>query len=209
MYELYYSAGACSMAIHVLLNELGVPFKAHKMDMMKGDLKTPEFLKINPRGQVPVLLDDGKLIRENAAMMIYLLEKHNSPLLPKSGEAQAQTLEWLMFGNATLHPVYSRGFMLMKVDIEKSAKEALMKMTVEQINKLWKEADEKLENSKYIAGNTLSAADILLTVIANWSGNFTGITLGTNVKRLLKEVSALPSYQKALKEEQVEYKAAA
>ncbi|MBY0407817.1 MAG: hypothetical protein K2Q01_08995, partial [Rickettsiales bacterium] len=78
-----------------------------------------------------------------------------------------------------------------------------------QINKLWKEVDEKLAKSKYIAGENLTVADILLTVIANWSGYFPGITLGTNLKRLLKEVSSMPNYQKAMKEEQIEYKAAA
>jgi glutathione S-transferase len=209
MYQLYYSPGACSMAAHVILNEIGAPMEAIKVDLHAGEGQKPEFLKINPRGQVPVLVDNGKVIRECAAIMIYLMETNNSPLLPKTGEARTRALEWLMFANATLHPAYSRGFGLMRVDIDKAAKDTLTKITVEQINKLWKEVDETLEKSKYIAGDSITAADILLTVIANWSGNFTGITFGANVKRLLKEISARPSYQKALKDEQVEYKAAA
>lgn len=209
MYQLYYSPGTCSMAIHVILNELGVPFEAKKIDIMKGEQKTPEFLKLNPRGAVPVLVDDGKVIREGAAIILYLLEKHKSPLMPKDGYAHAQALEWLLFANSTLHPTYGRGFMLMKTELDKGAKETLMKATTDQITKLWKEVDEKLEKSKYVAGDTVTAADILLTVIANWSASFQGITLGSNIKRLFKEITSLPSYQKALKEEQVEYKVAA
>lgn len=209
MYQLYYSPGACSMAIHVILNELGAPYELKKLDMMKGEQKSPEFLKINPRGQVPVLVDDGKVIREGAAIILYLLEKHKSALLPKEGNAHAQALEWLLFANSTLHPVYGRGFMLMKIELDSNAKDTLMKMTIEQINKLWKEVDEKLAKTKYIAGDSITGADILLTVIANWSSYFEGITLGSNVKRLLKEVSSRPTYQKALEQEQVEYKVAA
>ena len=209
MYQLYYSPGACSMAVHVVLNELGVPYELKRIETMKGEQKSPEFLKINPRAQIPVLVDDGKIIREGAAIMLYIMEKHNSALLPKTGYAHAQALEWLMFGNATLHPAYGRGFGLKHAELAKDVKDGMMKNVVENINKLWKEVDEKLANSKYIAGETVTAADILLTVIANWSGNFEGITLGNNVKRLLKEISARPSYQKARQDEQVENKAAA
>ncbi|MBY0408155.1 MAG: glutathione S-transferase, partial [Rickettsiales bacterium] len=116
MYQLYYSPGACSLAIHVTLLELGVPFKANKIDLSKGENRTPEFLKLNPRGSVPVLLDGDQIIREGAAQLLYLLDKHKSPLLPASGPERATALEWLMFANATLHPVYSRGFGLMKAE---------------------------------------------------------------------------------------------
>jgi len=55
MYDLYYSPGVCSMSVHVALNELGVEFTPHKVDLMKGEHKEPEYLKINPRGQVGAL----------------------------------------------------------------------------------------------------------------------------------------------------------
>ena len=83
MYTLYYIPGACSMAIHVLLNELGQEVKLVNVGDPKGGReRPPEFLKINPRGNVPVLSDDGFIVREGAAIILYLLEKHKSPLLP-------------------------------------------------------------------------------------------------------------------------------
>jgi len=210
MYTLYYSPGACSMAPHVLLNELGVKYEAKKVDLMAGEGQKPEFLKINPRGQVPVLVDDGQVIREGAAILIHLMEKHSSPLLPKSGKERATALEWLMFGNASLHPAYGRA-MFLKKNADKAAQEQLFKIVFQQINKLWAEADQRLANNPYLCGKSITAADILVTVIANWGAWFPegSVTLGSNVKRLIKEISSRPSYKKALADEQVEYKAAA
>ena len=208
--KLYYSPGACSMAVHVVLNELNIPFEAKKIDLQAGEGQTPEFLKLNPRGQVPVLIADNQIIREGAAIIIYLLEEYKSILLPRSGRARVTALEWLMFGNATMHPAYSRIFFIMKNVTDATQKDELFKVALEWVNKLWAEVDAHLVKNRFMCGKDFTAADILLTVYANWSSNFPQqVTLGTNVKRMLRDVVARPSYQKALKTEQVEYKAAA
>jgi glutathione S-transferase len=211
MYQLYYAPGACSMAPHVLLNEMNVPFEAKKVDIMTGEGQKPEFLKINPRGQVPVLVDDGLVIREGAAILIHLMEKHNSPLLPKSGKDRTEALEWLCFANASMHPAYGKAFFVWKNIEDKKAQELAFKVAFEQINKLWAEVDARLAKNAYVCGKNITGADILLTVIANWGTYFPpgSVTFGNNVKRLIKEISSRPAYKKALATEQVEYKAAA
>jgi glutathione S-transferase len=207
MYKLYYSPGACSMGIHVALNECNQPVTLEKIDLMSGQGRTPEYLKINPRGQIPVLVDGDQVIREGAAILLHVLEKHNSPLLPKSGKERDTALEWLMFANATLHPAYARVFFLKR---NGTTEGALVDAAIANINSLWTEVDQKLASQPYICGSQATIADILLTVIANWSGNLPKpVTLGANTKRLLKEISSRPAYQKALAAEQVEYKAAA
>lgn len=208
MYTLFYSPGACSMAVHVLLNEIGEQVKLEKVVLAEAQNRTPEFLKINPRGQVPVLADGDRILREGAAIIIYLCEKHNSKLLPASGAARASAIEWLMFCNASLHPAYSRGFFLMKNAKDEAAKEQLLGVVVAQINKLWEEVESRLENNQYLAGNELTAADILLTVIANWSGRFPDIKIGRSTKQLFAKIISRPAYAKALELENVEYKAA-
>lgn len=207
MYTLYYASGACSMAVHVALNECNQPVTLHKIDMSAGDNRTPEFLKLNPRGQIPVLQDGELVIREGAAILIHILEKQKSSLLPSSEPARSEALEWLMFANATLHPAYARCFFLKK---NNTAEGPLMDKAVAMINSLWDEVEQRLSSRKYICGDNMTVADILITVIANWSANIPGtITMGSNTKRLLKEVSSRPAYQKAMESEQVEYKAAA
>ena len=210
-YKLFYSPGACSMAVHICLLECGQSPTLINAGLHDAQ-RNPEFVKSNPRGQVPVLVEDETIIREGAAQMIHLMEKHGSPLLPKSGPERARALEWLCWGNATLHPAYSKAFMMKKAFAgNKDAMDAGVKFACEQIQKYWNEADAHLANNKYLAGDTPTMADILMSVIANWSGYFPEgqIIIGQNVKRVIKEMIARPSYQKALAAEQVEYKAAA
>lgn len=206
-YQLYYKPGACSMAPHVLLNELGVAYEGIEVDAAK--MKSPDFLKLNPRGQVPLLMVDGEPVKEGAAIMTYLLDTHDKDgkLMPKSGLPRAKALEWLAWCNASLHPACSRMFGLSRLDgIDGKSMEELKKVYASQIQSLWDEADARLAKSKYLAGDSVSAADILLSVIANWG---LPVTLGANVKRVIAEISKRPAYRKTLAAEHVEYKAAA
>jgi glutathione S-transferase len=204
MYTLYYSPGACSMAVHVALLECGQTCKLEKVDLQN---RSPEFMKLNPRGTVPVLMDGDQMLREGAAILIHLLDKHQSPLLPQSGTARDEAIEWLMFANATLHPAYARVFFLRKNGMDDGN---LVDAAIAKTNDLWAEVDQRLASQKYICGAQITIADILMTVFANWAGMLPKpVTLGENVKRLLKEISSRPAYQKALAQENVEYKAAA
>jgi glutathione S-transferase len=209
MYTLYYSPGACSMAVHVALNECDQPVKLERVDLRAP--RTPEFLALNPRGQVPVLVDDGFVMREGAAILTYLLEKHKSPLLPASGKERAAALEWLAFCNATLHPAYGRAFFVMRAAPEE-AKQQMLDTAIGQINKLWAEVEDRLGRTAFLAGDQITVADILMTVLANWIGYFpdpAAFKFGPRAKKLFQTVIARPAYKKALEAEKVEYKAAA
>lgn len=209
MYKLYYSPGACSLAVHAILNELGADYETEKVDLKN---KSNDFLKLNPRGAVPVLEVDGKILREGAAIITYLVDTHSSSLLPRQGFERAQALEWLSFANATLHPAYGRAFGLPHAQIDDKAKETIKSSIVTQIQKYWDEIEAHLaKTGSYLAGNQPTAADFLVTVIANWTpGLFgTSVKFGDKTQNLLRSVSARPSYQRALKDEGVEYKAVA
>ena len=208
MYKLYYSPGACSLAPHVVLNEIGKPFEAIKIDLHKGDGRKPEFLKINPRGQVPVLDDDGTIIKEGAAILLHLCEKENSPLLPKSGPTRTEALEWMMWANASLHPAYGKMFWTKRNVKDEAQQKALLNTVFDQIQSYWDEAETRLGQTKYLAGDAMTCADILISVFANW-GNKGAVKLGPNVMRVIREVSARPSFQKAIADEQADYKIAA
>ncbi len=204
MYQLYYSPGACSLAIHTLLIELGQPFEL----INKNDV---DFAAINPLGAVPVLKDGDTLIREGAAIVLYLVEKHGSALLPEAGTPErANALQWLMFANATVHPAYSKLFFIMRALDGDAAQGKAFEAAAQAAGKLWALVDEQLGKTRFVTGEKLGIADILLTVYANWGGYFSvDIPLGENVRRMLSDVSALPSFQKALTTEGVDYKAAA
>ena len=209
MYKLYYMPGACSLAIHAVLKELNQEAELENVRPVSGQARSAAFLQDNPRGQVPTLVDDGFVIREGGAILIYLLDKHNSSLLPKSGKERATALEWLMFANATLHPTYSRIFFALHAIKDKAAQDAIITPTAARINELWAEVDAKLAKTKYICGNEITAADILLAVIANWGIETFPFEIkrGENLKRMLKDVSSRAAFKKALEAEGASYKA--
>lgn len=210
MYTLYYSPGACSLAVHTVLNELNVPFELASASLPERKNRDPEFLKLNPRGQVPVLVEDGNVFLEGGAILIYLLDKHNSPLLPKEADARAKAIEWLLFCNSTLHPAYSRSFFLAKTVKDAALKEELLLISSKAISTLWETVEAQLSREPYLAGKECTVADILLTVIANWSLSFpqAPITLGERVTQHLKKISTRPSFIKAMEREGVTYKVA-
>jgi glutathione S-transferase len=209
MYKLFYSPGACSMAVHVALNETGAKYQLVKAEL-HGAQKDQELLKVNARHQVPVLVDGDQVIREGAAILIHLLEKENSPLLPKADPTRARALEWLCWANSSLHPKYGLGFSVKGVSDDPKIQDAVGAFACKNIQKLWDDAETHLAKNKYLAGDQITMGDILMTVIANWSPKMPKpINLGANVKRVIREVIARPSYQEALSSEQVEYKAAA
>ncbi|MBP7253287.1 MAG: glutathione S-transferase family protein [Alphaproteobacteria bacterium] len=211
MYKLFYSPGACSLAVHVALKECGAPFEAINTSISEGKNKTAEFLKINPRGQVPVLMDGETPIREGGAILTYLLDKEKSPLLPSGGLPRAAALEWLMWCNASLHPAYSRIFWLNRVVQDEAQKKSLLSAARDVINSYWDEAEARLGKQAFLAVEQCTIGDILLTVIADWNGWLPEpIKFGPNVSRVLRAVSQRPAYQKALAAEGISaYKAAA
>lgn len=210
MYKLFYSPGACSMAVHVVLNEAGQSCELINTSLSEGKNRDPEFLKLNPRAQVPVLVEDGKALREGAAQITYLCDKHGLDLLPKSGWERAKALEWLAYANSSLHPAYGRVFWLSRSVKDDAVKKELMDAAVAQLTTMWADIESALANSPYLCGSACTAADILVTVIANWGQWLPSQpVIGPRAKALFAKVIARPAYQKALAAEQVEYKAAA
>ncbi len=205
MYKLYYSPGACSLAVHVVLLELNAKFELENVKAEQGKTK---LLEVNSRGMVPVLKIDNFVLREGAAILLYLLENNQSNLLAKSGLERAKQLEWLAFANASLHPAYGKIFGMMKSLGDQASKNPLYKVAIEQIQKHWNEIEQHLVANEYLVGNKISVADILVTVIANWSGYFGGgINYGERTKAYFSKVISRDAFKKALNDEGVEYKA--
>lgn len=210
MYQLYTMPGACSMAVHAILHEINVPFEVHTMD--RTSIKSEDFLKINPRGNVPVLTDDGFVIREGAAIISWLCDKHGFPHWPQisvgSGHGRAAALQWLAYMNSTLHTAYSKLFWL----LGNNADQSLITTAAQQIQTLWDEINQQLRSTTFLCGEQPSPADFLMAVIANWAPAFNlphQPILGDNVQKALAAITSRDSFQKALLHEKVEYKAAA
>src|SRR5258708_5645078 len=102
MLTLYFAPGASSMAPHIALHEIGAPFEAIPVSFRKDENKRPEFLMINPLGQVPTLLIDGRPLTEVAGILFYLARVFPAArLLPQDAEGQGRVVSWMSFIAAT------------------------------------------------------------------------------------------------------------
>jgi glutathione S-transferase len=111
MLTLYFSPGSSSMAAHIALHEIGVPFEAKPLSFSRKEQRSPEYLALNPEGKVPTLLVDGRPLTEVAAILFFLARRYpQAALLPADDiEAEAQAISWMSFIAATLHPARRLG----------------------------------------------------------------------------------------------------
>lgn len=201
MYTLYSIPGSCSTGITVLLEKLQVEYTSVKRDDVE------DYSAIVPTNQVPALkLPDGQIITEGAAIALYLLEKHNSPMLPENLEERTEFFRWLMFDYATLHPAYGKMFALhYRVEMEADLKQDTLKQLAPHVASLWAILDKELENKRFITGEQPTIVDYLALVYSRWGKAFQDIeiTLGDNVKRMIDEVAKLPEVVAAFEKEGV------
>ena len=199
MYTLYYMPGACSVATQVVLHELGQTVKIIDKN------NVADFTAINPVGTVPVLLDGDKRLTEGAAIMLHLLNKHENAMFPNNSEEQQKAIEDIMFANATMHPAYSTLFFIAQNISDEHAKVAAFKAVEQNINSLWQVVESNLANREQLGSYRLSAADIMLTVYANWGQYFpVEIIVGERAVKMMTTVQAMPSFNKAVQAQLIE-----
>ena len=111
MLTLYFAPGSSSMAVHIALHEIGAPFESKPMSFKKNDMRSAEYLALNPEGKVPMLVVDGQPLTEVAAILFYLAKRYpEAGLLPRDDiEADARALSWMSFAASTLHPARRHG----------------------------------------------------------------------------------------------------
>ena len=110
MIKLYYAPGACSIAPHILLEEIGVPFEAARIDLASGQQDTPEYRAVNPKGRVPALAIDGEIVTEVPALLTYIASlRPEAGLVPPLGTLEyARCFEWLAFLSSSVHVAYAQ-----------------------------------------------------------------------------------------------------
>jgi glutathione S-transferase len=117
MLTFYFAPGSSSMAPHIALQEVGVPYEQRPMSFKNKDLRRSEYLALNPEGKVPTLVVDGRPLTEVAGILYYLAKAFpEAELLPRNDpEAEAQAISWMSFIASTLHPARVRGLDHVKI----------------------------------------------------------------------------------------------
>lgn len=194
MYKLYGRKGAGSVSVQVLLEEAKAPYEAVWVE----DLKAPTFLAVNPNGKVPALqLPGGAFMYESAAMMAYLAEAlPTAKLCPASGTPEkGRFLQWMAFISSGIYETVLRFFYSDRYGEEKSVKAA----AGAELDRLYGVIEAELaKQGPFLCGKDISAADLYLTMLANWyDPSFDALVAKfPKVGALCQTVTSRPSWQK-------------
>jgi glutathione S-transferase len=199
--KLYYAPGACSIGIHVLLEEIGKPYEAIPVNLREGAQYKPDFTSVNPKSKVPTLArDDGSVLTEYPAIA-YWLAKTNpyANLLPDDIDLQARALELTDYAVATLHmQAFARQFRPANFGPE-ADQDATKARGKDMAEKGFALLDKALDGKEYAVG-AFSIADSAIFYVELWSKRV-GIALPANCAAHLGRMMARPAVQRVMQQE--------
>ena len=203
MLALYFSPGACSTASHIGLEEAGAQYEERKTLLMKGEHKTPEYMKINPRGKVPALEVDGRVITENTAILTYIAKRFpDRKLLPDDPVALAQCISTMAWLSNTVHPSFTHYFKPDKYAASEAAQADVKDTGKKTFFENLKEIDALLAGKQWVMGDQFTVADPYALVFYGW-----GVRAELPVKELANYTAwkdrmlARPAVRKVLESE--------
>ena len=197
--KLYYSPGACSLSPHIALLEAGLPYDLVKVDLRAKKLENgDDFLKVNPKGQVPALaLDDGKLITEGPVIVQMIADKAGKGLAPaRDSTERYELLEVLNFITTELHKNLGPQFSPVLADDAK----AFFK---DRAMGKFKYLETRLAGRDYLMGKDFTVADGYLFTMVMWASDRLGFDFSglPNLTAYKARVAARPKVKEALQKE--------
>ena len=210
MMQLHYYPSNASMTPHILLRELGVPFELKYVDRASGAHKSPEYLKLNPNGLIPVLVDGELVLYETAAIVLHLVDTHPAAgLAPALGTAErAHFYKWLVWMTGTMISMMQHYFYSERMVAPGNAAGALEVKAQAQakLNAMYDQLEAQLAShgGPWLLGPRFSALDPLAFMLGRWSRGFarparTLPHMGPYLERML----ARPAVQKVFEVEQL------
>jgi len=201
--ELYTAGTGNGQRAAIAVNECGVDCKIHLLNLAQGDQKKPEYLKVNPTGRIPTLIDaDGPgakplTLTQSWAILLYLCEK-TGKFLPSDPVARVRMFQWLAEGAADYAPTNQNIFFLGNRMPEKVPDSAI-KFYEDRFVNLWSFADEQLAGTPYLAGNEITAADLAVYPIYAGRKALPDNAGLKNLQAWGERVGARPGVQKGMK----------
>jgi glutathione S-transferase len=200
--KLYYAPGACSIGIHVLLEEIGKPYETARLNLQQGEQYQPNFTDVNPKSKVPTLeRDDGSVLTEFPAIAYWLARSNPfANLMPDDIDQQARALELLDYAVATIHMQgFGRQFRAANFTPSAADEEAVKTRGKEIAERGFALIDKALEGKDY-AIEKFSIADAAIFYVEFWAKRV-GMTLPANCAAHLDRMLARPAVRRVLQQE--------
>jgi glutathione S-transferase/GST-like protein len=171
MYKLFWAKSMGSMAPEVLFEEIGAEYEKIAVDLEKEENRSGEFLAVNPTGQIPALiLPDGTVMTESAAMVLHICDRHpEAKLAPPAGSSESARFQrWLVFMAATLYSTDQRLYYADRMTTDAAGTAAIEAAARAAMDRHFALMDDALNPGPYLLGETYSAADVYLWMLAKW-----------------------------------------
>jgi glutathione S-transferase len=198
MIDLYTSSTPNGWKASIMLEELGIPYTVHPITLSKGEQKQPEYLKINPNGRIPTIVDreeNNFAVFESGAILIYLAEKYGR-FLPSDRKGRSEVIQWVMFQMGGIGPMQGQANVFYRYAPERIPYAIERYQT--ETKRLYRVLDTRLEDREYLCG-AYSIADI-----ANWSWVsihfWAGIEINDlpHLSRWIETIRARPAVQRGI-----------
>lgn len=201
--KLYYAPGACSIGIHVLLEEIGKPYQTEAVNLREGAQFKPPFVGVNPKSKVPIVeRDDGSVLTEFPVIARWLARQNpQANLLPKDDEADTRAMEAMEYVVGMMHGQgFSRIFRAANFAPSESDHETVKARGREIAENGFELMDKALEGKNYLAG-AFSIADAALFYVEFWGAKRLSMKLPKNCAAHLNRMMARPSVQRVMRQE--------
>jgi GST-like protein len=199
MIDVYTDATPNGLKVSIALEEMGLSYNVHRV-FLGGEQLTPEFTKLNPNNKIPVLVDDGLVVTESGAILMYLAEK-TGKLLPKDPKARVKAIEMVTFQMASIGPMMGQ-LIVFRGPWQNKAPDVSNRY-FKEVSRLLGVLNKRLEGQEYLAGSEYTIADIamlpwirsaqLLPFLQDLP-----LDANANLKAWLERVMARPAVQKGL-----------
>ncbi|WP_421999869.1 glutathione S-transferase family protein [Reyranella sp.] len=203
MLKLYYAPGACSTASHIALEESGAKYDSQALSFAKSEQRTPEYLKINPRGRVPALaIDDGTIV-ENTAILDFVAAKYAPQLMPSDPVQRARAISLMAWFSNNVHPAFTHIARPERFATDTAVFDHLKSVGRDNFFNALKEIDGMLAGKEWILGDKFSVVDGYALVFYGW-----GKRIGLPVEELKNYTAwkdrmlARPAVRRVLEREQ-------
>jgi glutathione S-transferase len=201
--KFYMTPGSCSTGIHILLEEIGRPFEACIVNLLAGEHLRPEFVAINPKSTIPVLVrEDGTALSEFQAIAYWLARSFpKARLLPDDEEGVARVIEHLGYVTATIHGQgFTRVFTSDTYSDDPAARPAIEARGRELAARGFAVMDAVLAGHDYLVGERFSIADAALFYVEFWADRI-GLPLPPNCRAHYERLRGRPAVRQVLAEE--------
>jgi glutathione S-transferase len=205
--KLFFAPGACSFVPHAMLELAGADFEPAMVKLHKGEQRNPDYLALNPRGQVPVLVDGDEVVTQIVAILLHLDARlPTAGILPPAGVERSRALQKLVWMNNTMHPTFTHVFMPEKFTDDAEAQKAIRAFGEARYREMLQEIEAMAEKAApWMVGERPGALDAYALTLLRWGG-YAGIDPTTLPATwgLVQRFAELPAVARAIERERLQ-----